>query len=365
LRLSFARFTVTNGFAMFQAALVQRLMLQLEGSKRGVVGLVKEIAAANSSVDSVPLNRAKLTRIVNGLPVTFSYDELNALDVYLRTLGTPISTLFDRTDIVKDLAAQGNVYFLLGSKPLAERTNFISQWDLRSMADLLRLVDRARSGVQHDVVDILLRNSAQVRGTPLSEMSLEPWYDLLGQKDGPSLVAIGSPRANHASEVMLAMMFGREPFRPYRASERRAKLPFHFSWTNQSFTDLPSFIGVTEALTKTGAHASLYIGDRPYAVHDESPRTEYGVIVAQSRPNGRVWLVVAGLSGPATQAATGMLSKFSIDPPLYREGKRPSVAWAAVEAQVQIGSDAPGEDRSMKTFSYLVEPTIWTADVTR
>src|SRR5207302_2843655 len=58
----------------------------------------------------------------------------------------------------------------------------------------------------------------------------EPWFKLLAGKDAPSLICIGSPRANHAAEILFAAMYGVSPFK----SGHNEALPFRFYWKDEA-----------------------------------------------------------------------------------------------------------------------------------
>ena len=60
----------------------------------------------------------------------------------------------------------------------------------------------------------------------------------------------------------------------------------------------------------------------------------YGVIAAQRRPEGQIWVVIAGLTGPGTYAAATCLNAVEAPLPNAEDPHRGQVLWAVVEATV-------------------------------
>jgi len=155
-----------------------------------------------------------------------------------------------------------------------------------------------------------------------SSLMSEEWIKLLAD-DGPSLVCLGSSRAIHAAEFLLAKMFAVEPFDG--SSKSKAELPFHFSWPSNLDHVFPSAFSYTAAelaarhpeiarFLKEGTASALEVRGTVYAdrLKQRKGLESYGVCVVQRRPGGQVWLVLAGVTGPATYAAACLANRLAI-----------------------------------------------------
>src|SRR5262249_23794324 len=154
-----------------------------------------------------------------------------ALDKYLLAHGRRgLAAVFERPTVLRSLIERERVTFLLGVKPHDQgRRLAVAWWDTRSLHPLFSGINQLATRVQVELQEILLRGepdpaTADTWGRTFPE---EEWYRCLGD-DGPSVVSIGSARANHASELCLAQMFGVEPFRPPAGKPDPAR--FYFLW---------------------------------------------------------------------------------------------------------------------------------------
>src|SRR5207253_1342904 len=87
-------------------------------------------------------------------------------------------------------------------------------------------IERASTkGIHFELLSILL-------ATDQAQPDLEQeWVKLINEERSQnSLVAYGSPRVNHASELMLAKMFRVTPFSSLIANGEVNRVPFYFSW---------------------------------------------------------------------------------------------------------------------------------------
>ena len=89
----------------------------------------------------------------------------------------------------------------------------------------------------------------------------------------------------------------------------------------------------------------------------------YGIIAAQRRAAGNVWLVVSGLAGPATYAVTTMVKEISAELPLSK-GKHSKVLWVPVKVKIKAGKTAPwsGDTREVVEAVFDGEPRLWPED---
>ena len=89
----------------------------------------------------------------------------------------------------------------------------------------------------------------------------------------------------------------------------------------------------------------------------------YGIIAAQRRAAGNVWLVVSGLAGPATYAAATMVKQISTELPWSANG--PShVLWVPIKVQIRAGKHKPldGDIREVVYAEFDGKPRIWQGE---
>jgi len=279
----------------------------------------ERIKEANPPDDIWLVDDEKLQDLVTkGGSVRLTINQFVALDRFFSQFGEGIHEkgLFERS-ILEPTANAGSVRFLLGSsEDQGELWNVVRRWDSQAMAEILQEVTQINVRVKIEIADVI-RNGADKRPDYPPQESFK--------SSGASLIAIGSPLANPASEVLLAEMLTVQPFQ--RSGEVQPPLPFHFIWPSIAAPSYPSTFSVAaqgDVLRRLRAyfkhlrpdHGVLRVnqpeptkhGYRPLEKFYESVRLKEsgkapGVIVAQQRATGQVFMVVAGVSGPGTYAA--------------------------------------------------------------
>ncbi len=185
-----------------------------------------------------------------------------------------------------------------------------------------------------------------------------------------SIVCIGSPRACRASERMLAKMFKVEAFeQPMRAEE---SLPFYFIWARGSDRFSSRFAGdaksierldsqLASAIRKSPARAmGLRVGNTVYPTHIAGNKwKDYGIIAAQRRRNGQLWLVLCGLTGPTTLAAAKAVKSLANVLTPSPVGEDSAVQWAVVKAAIET-TEMPGDARKVIGQEIIDGPKVWT-----
>lgn len=330
------------------------------GDPRGFVGLAKRIAQANAGIRRGRVDRRKLSRVAQGEAPVFTFDELEALNRFLiQTRGEGLGAVFPSPTIVEAVAAKGHVSLLIGAKHPGARTA-VSIWDFRSMEQLLRYLYRASPSIHIDISDVPLPHPRPPGGAEDGEsavLAIDDWRGLLETPDGPSLVCLGSQRACWATEVLLASMFGVAPFAPSPGAKYRA--PFAFIWSAAQPDDFRSSFSVSPGDLGQGRWQVDATDWRTWGIHLAHPLdveggetsllrvrhlkrrssgdtwSSYGIIVAQRRPGGQVWLVVSGLSGPETYAGAKVVHSIVKALPSGEGLKPPPVLWALFEATVE------------------------------
>jgi hypothetical protein len=185
-----------------------------------------------------------------------------------------------------------------------------------------------------------------------------------------TLISIGSPLASLSSELMLARMFRAHPFEPARSLDDR--LPFCFIWSPQHSRNLrsrfalpadaiPDERGALRRAVLANQASAFRCRRRVFSVRIKADRWRmFGIIAAQRRRPGQVWVVICGQSGPATYAAATKLNEITTSLP-WTAGRDGPVLWAVVEAQIRRIPHARrhGDDREVVRARLHGKPRLW------
>jgi hypothetical protein len=332
---------------------------------RGYKGLAQAISACAPQREGPAdvIDRRKLQRIVEGKKEwSLGLKELRVLDRYLEQCGQPglaQRPIFSKPDIMDSLGESGRVSFLIGSTPDPDRgRRNMAHWDVLAAAEIQRAVNTHGASVRFDLHEVPTRESSSDTRELLSDLMAE---------SGPSLVCAGSSRTNTASELMLSEMFGCQPFPKVQPDERH-DLPFYFVWNDQLSYLMPSHFRLqTDRIGELGIHPEQ--GDPIESGEGSGIATRgrlfvdritpggwgdaYGLCVAQRRKRGQVWLVLAGVSGAATFAASRLIRQL---PP----GDEMVVTWAIVGGHIAKGTDAAlSSARVLQDEGIVYGPESW------
>ena len=237
----------------------------------------------------------------------------------------------------------------------------MSPWDSRSLAELLNRASEVDFHIDYEIEEVV-----KLPATKTAEA--ETWFRRL-RAENRSLVAIGSPLACLASEMMLAEMFGVTPFQRPMVG---VALPFYFAWRpgltdnfRSSFAmppgDLEPLDPAVARLVAKNKGSAFVLNAKPLFVPRTGSRWRmFGAMVAQRRPNGSVWLVLAGLTGPATHAAAMLVRRIEAELP-WPVGKQLPLLWAPVFAEVVADTSRKylGDYRKVEERDFLIDPQIW------
>lgn len=336
--------------------------LRVEGNN--YVALAAAVTAANKKGRDASdvIDRRKLKKIVERDPgLVLSMSELHFLDRYLEPLGLGLAyiSIFDRPNVLESIAdADYPVTFVLGSKPSDDYGLHLSHWDVMALAEIQRGVNRFSPGVLFDIRDVLLHGDVK---NARRSVHHGRWVKLLDE-DGPSLVCLGSGRANHAAEAILCKMCGVETF-DAKASAK-VGLPFHFVWPEErdhnfpsAFNRSPSDAGLTrseERSVKGGASALATAKGNFVDTLNRSHRGVcFGVCAAQRRSNGQIWVVFAGVSGAATHATALLAGRLAFNLRSKPTGENSPVLWAVVAASL-----SRDQRRAAGNFLIVTDPQV-------
>jgi hypothetical protein len=337
--------------------------------------LADAIQAANENVEASPedrkllkVDRRKLSNIAEKKKVSLSVYELQAIDTYLaRERMRGVEAVFAKPTLIRSLTDTKLVHFLIGAKPQPDKTVVLSRWDVRSMITVIREIHSVSTDVVIDLHDVLLEPSVK---RPNEKILNQEVRELLVARTGPSVVCIGSPRACHASEIMLAKMFGVDPFARVKTPAELA-LPFYFVWSDDQYDALPSSFALRardvlgresdDRGWKTVALKTTEPDETHTVDRNTSRWRNYGVVVVQRRETGKLWVVAAGLSGPSTLAVARRLASIGGEPLHEATGKYSPVVWAVVKASVRRVHKPKyeGENRNLDGEQIIVPPRKW------
>jgi hypothetical protein len=338
------------------------------GTVGRLAGLINEANAQAGS--KLKVDRRTLSKIRDAPGgVSLTLDLLTALNEYFKLRGEglhKIPILVTR-GLVEPLFDAQRLVFMLGAKPRpAERRVDLARWDALALAELVGAASRLGRPHEFDIEDVLWR-------TPVDPEAIkaERWYSLL-EMDRTSVISIGSPLAALSSEVMLARMFNVAPFERPRFSTQQP-LPFYFVWLPQAARGFRSAFGLTwQELVpefkelargvRQGRTAAFILNGVAHAVPTEAKSwTMYGVIAAQRRASGSVWLVVSGLAGPATLAAARLVKWVDAELP-FTQNQNSQVLWMPLKATIKAcrpSTIASGDLREIVDFELVGEPNFW------
>ena len=167
------------------------------------------------------------------------------------------------------------------------------------------------------------------------------------------------------------MVGGIEPYRDGHPLKDR--LPFHFVWRAGIDHDLESSFrysleevrGIDPSAAKRLEQAKVSALEIDGRFHldglkqGQGTRT-YGVCAAQRRPGGQIWLLVAGMTGPATLGTARMTHSLPLGLPHSERGQASALVWAAVETHVKVRQSGPRRGtRRIERQDELIGPRIW------
>jgi hypothetical protein len=270
--------------------------------------------------------------------------------------------------IYEALVATPKVVFMLGAKPRTEeRRNDVSHWDALSLAELLTRCSKQDLKHEFDIRYGLWHATVNPQ-----HITTEPWYGIL-QEDQSSVVSIGSSLVSLSSEVMLARMMEVAPFIS-PGSQFLNQLPFFFAWRWKAAGKFQSAFGLSpqelQSLDSKVANevrrnraSAFVLGRTAYSVAAKGKSwIMLGIIAAQRRAAGNVWLVVSGLAGPATFAAALKVKDIVEELP-WSMGKPSKVLWVPVRVHVETRENTRqgGDVREIGSAEFEGNVRFWPA----
>ena len=103
----------------------------------------------------------------------------------------------------------------------------------------------------------------------------------------------------------------------------------------------------------------MKIGDEIIVVDRTKAKwTAHGIVAAQRRSTGQIWVVVAGMSGPGTYAGARLMSAVTAALPPPARGHHSPTLWVRVEVNVDR-SEPGGDNRAVKANKVVGKPQFW------
>jgi hypothetical protein len=316
-----------------------------------------------------------LRDIVHNDPkLVLSLAELRGIDRYLERFGHGLAynPFFEKPELLRCVAESRHALFLLGSKrdPKDDFRINISHWDVLGLSCI-------QGGVQGYAENLLL----DIRETRMHEDVTEARQDLddselqrLYSKRGPSLLCLGSSRGNQMAERMLCNMANLKPFTDNAPGKHR-NLPFYFVWAKPRDYVLPSqfHLYADDAISDNREageavmqkRAACFWHEGGYLIDDLSIDGKregftYALCAAQRRENKQIWLLVAGLTGPATYAAARWVHKMPTDFDHQSKSGRPSwVFWNLLRAKATPVAEGKGGIYTVGDAEVVTHGVAW------
>jgi len=303
--------------------------------------------------------------------VGLTLQDLIALHFYLKIKGEGLDEkpIFDKSGILSRLVECGRLSVFFGAYPnVSAHRNDVSLWDNRAAAVLVKEVGKLNRHVQINTQDVLWAKDH----AKLCE-NVRATVDHLDREES-SIISIGTPRACMATEVLLSSAFNVPP-RSKPMANGLKNPPFHFVWPPELQREIKSSFSLTgQDLTRLGSpkigrrvesgqSSALIVGDEVFETPLNGTKSKWpmhGVIVAQRRARGNVWLVISGISGPATQACAEKVAEMTDNLPIT-DGKNGPVLWAVVKAVVSVDKSGRGlgDRRRVDSYELLGGPHVW------
>jgi hypothetical protein len=85
---------------------------------------------------------------------------------------------------------------------------------------------------------------------------------------------------------------------------------------------------------------------------------EYGLLAIQKR-RSQIWVVIAGMTGPATYAAEHVFEELAVELPSAGPATNSAVMWGVVETRVARRPGRMGDDREVVSQGLLGDLKLW------
>lgn len=198
---------------------------------------------------------------------------------------------------------------MLGSRS-NKKSSDVSIWDVRALAHIIQGLGKYGTAAKSEI---------HVFGPTSDDGDLSRLID----EKNVAICSIGAPKASVMSQLLLQKMF--EP------NAQEGEVPFRFCWPelpagcNQFSLDA-SELSMSKAASKirNGNACGIQFHEKLFTVDFTTKSTKnYSIFACKQQSNSRFWLVLAGASGPGTEAAchyiTSDSSEISVSPNIGRE----------------------------------------------
>lgn len=309
-------------------------------------------------------------------PATAAISDLRAITTFLALHGETVD-LFEPCTLINSLVNTGHVICTI---PVLKRVQalsaqrgdeyareYVGALDVHSFNEILQAVHRSQPTARVEL--------EQVPRYALDEVAIGRQRDhaqmqSLLELSEPSICCIGGLLVSSLPEIMISRMFEVKPFHRTSILHHARRLPLSFTWgsqdnrellksqllrTVQDLADSGLEVGtdVLETIRMNRANA-IVVDDHVFAARfREEAYSDYGIVVAQRRDK-QLWVVVAGLSGPGTYAASCQLENIALRDNV--DLSRPT--YAVVKASVSRGG-GDFDSRIVKKSEIIIGPKEW------
>lgn len=356
-----------------------QLLADAVGPNPNLSKLERELEEASTELvgegeKATRIERRRLQRLLEGdATASFSFNEICLLNDYFRAKRVgdlAHDPIIKRPDLLQTFARSSRLVFVVATRKRAkQQRSDVADLDVLAMAELLGGVSRFDHHARLAFRSVPSVNNAKAA----LQMVHDNCADLFDQTN-ICLVGLGTPRANHAAELMLSQMFEVEPFKKQALGD----LPFQFVWPPK---DMPYVQGAfhlgADDLVKLDqpCHREVNAGTRALVLTDVDRRhtpflckslggglsQDMGVVCCQRRPSGRIWACLAGLTGAGTLAAAMAVDRIQAALPQPMLPGQPSqVLWAAVRADTMNPESTFEATQRVMAAQVVAGPFVWT-----
>ena len=308
-----------------------------------------------------PVSRHKLQALIETGSLNITSQELEALVIYLEANKIPFHTvlLVKEEGLIHDLAKR-HVVFLVGGRPRGgdHPRHDVSVWDVRAYSHILNQLTDLGYRIQTSIEDVVWApNQRDQVASRLDEFD----------KEQRSICAIGSPRSLIASDLLLEKILC-GPAGDGDAPAEQA--PFQFYWPSDDggligskFMQpierlLPGSTRDAVASGKASLLTAPAVNSKEYLLDTrDKPYRDYGLIVARKFQDGRIHLVLAGLSGIGTYVAAQQISEMAFP---ADQGPQAQIIYALAQSEVtEKSTETQGDPRSAGDAVFAIPPGSW------
>lgn len=326
---------------------IGQVLLAHKEAKKSWPKVVEAIAEANGNPKKPIIDRRTVERLSKKKEwknVQLKIPQLIALDTYLIANGEESFLTKERT-LIDSIAESFDVNFLIPARRYPGVVEYVVPWwDFRATTRLMRTrLNQLRVRIWHIINDEHWKNGdARIANSPN--------------------IAVGSPVANPASEMLLCRMLGIEPYKKCDLDE----LPFFIVRADRDGNASSAFVRTRKETKHFDAKKRKKLAPELRAfvldgkMYKSTEQEDYALLVGQRDPEtGHVQMVLCGLTGQATYRLARVLQSGhprDTVPDLQSEQERPPIFVALYK--FELGGDDPRGGKIVTSATPVVRPAL-------